>query len=293
VGIPSVHDIHFEYIVLESARTVEYDVRERSPFMPDPQARSPIWMRPEPPQRSGPGRRPGYTRAQITAAAVAIADEEGLEAVTMRRVAAEFGTGAMTLYRYLTGRHDVIDLMIDAVLGEIDLPSRPSGNWRSDLTLVANRTRQVGLRHPWWTALADRPAALGPNMLRVQEFALSALDGHGLDIDETLSLIELFSDHVHNAVHREIGWQRQAHRTGMDMTAWMNDYLGPYVAHIVADGRFPMFNRTVEDARVPHLPPEQRFRHGLSLLLDSIAAIVSTRTKPPTHDSAVRAPDPQ
>ncbi|WP_225725957.1 MULTISPECIES: TetR/AcrR family transcriptional regulator [unclassified Nocardia] len=236
------------------------------------QSQETIWMRPEQPERSGPGRRPGYSRARITAAAIAVADQDGLDAVTMRRVAAELGAGAMSLYRYVTGRDDLFDLMIDAVLGEIDLPPAPSGDWRADLTLVAERSRAVGLRHPWQLALANRRPTLGPNSLRVQEFLWSALDGFGLDIDEIASLAGMLGDYVHSAVHREIGWLDEARRTGMDIAQWMSGYVGPYVAKILAEGRYPMFNRSIMEAQVPHLPPEDRFHYGLAHVLNGIAA---------------------
>lgn len=231
-----------------------------------------IWMRPEQPERSGPGRRPGYSRDRITAAAITVADQDGIDAVTMRRVAAELGAGAMSLYRYVTGRDDLIDLMIDAVLGEIELPPAPSGDWRADLTLVAEGSRAVGLRHPWQIALANRRPTLGPNSLRVQEFLWSALDGFGLDIDEIASLAGMLGDYVHSAVHREIGWLDEARRTGMDIAQWMSGYVGPYVAKILAEGRYPMFNRSVMEAQVPHLPPEDRFHYGLDHVLNGIAA---------------------
>jgi AcrR family transcriptional regulator len=245
-----------------------------------------IWMRPEVLERSGPGRRPGFSRARITQAAVEIADHDTLDAVTMRRIAAELGTGAMSLYRYVSSRDDVIDLMIDAVVGEIALPARPSGDWRQDLSLVTEQTREVGLRHPWQISLANRRPTLGPNSLRVQEFAMSALDGFGLDIDEIASLVGMVSDYAHSAVHREIGWLEQARRTGMDMAQWMSGYVGPYVAQIIDSGQYPMFTRSIRQARVPHLPPEERFRYGLDHVLNGIAAGL-----PAERRQAVHVPD--
>ncbi|WP_433613038.1 TetR/AcrR family transcriptional regulator [Prescottella agglutinans] len=233
---------------------------------------STIWLRPEVAERSGPGRRPGYSRAQVTQAAVRVADVEGMDAVTMRRVASELGTGAMALYRYVAGRDDLVDLMLDAAVGEIALPERPSGDWRQDLTLVAEQTRAVGLRHPWQIALAGRRPTLGPNSLRVLEFSLASLDGLGLDIDEIAALAGMVSDYTYSAVHREIGWLEQARRTGMDMAQWMSGYVGPYVAQVAASGEYPMFERTIREARVPHLPPGERFRYGLDRVLDGVAA---------------------
>jgi AcrR family transcriptional regulator len=230
-----------------------------------------IWMRPEHVERSGPGRRPGYSRAQIVRVAVELADREGLDATTMRRIAQEMGTGAMSLYRYVPKRDDLVDLMLDAVLGEIELPERPSGDWRADLSLVAEQTRAVGLRHPWQVSLV-RPPTLGPNSLRVYDFALSALDGYGLLIDEMTSLCGMVGDYVASAVRDEIGWLDHARRTGMDRERWMAEYVGPYVSHVVGSGRYPMFSRSIREGRLSHMPPAKRFRYGLNHVLNGIAA---------------------
>ncbi|MFF5181440.1 TetR/AcrR family transcriptional regulator [Micromonospora sp. NPDC000316] len=242
-----------------------------------------IWMRPEQVQRSGPGRRPGYSRAQITATAIRIADADGLDATTMRRVGQELGTGAMSLYRYVPKRDDLIDLMVDAVGGEIELPDRPSGDWRADLSLVAHQTRAVGLRHPWQVTLARRPT-LGPNSLRVYDFALSALDGFGLHIDAMTTLNSMVGDYVQSAVRDEIGWLEQARHTGMDRSQWMAEYVGPYVSQVIASGKYPMFTRNILEGRLSHQPPDARFQYGLDHVLNAIAAALPD---PPTR----RAPD--
>jgi AcrR family transcriptional regulator len=230
-----------------------------------------IWMRPEQVHRSGPGRRPGYSRAQITATAIRIADAEGLDATTMRRIGQELGTGAMSLYRYVPKRDDLIDLMVDSVASEIDLPDRPSGDWRADLSLVAHRTRAVGLRHPWQVTLAWRPT-LGPHSLRVYDFALSALDGFGLHIDAMTTLNGMVGNYVDSAVRDEIGWLEHARHTGMDRRQWMAEYVGPYVSQVVASGKYPMFTRNIREGRLSHQPPDERFQYGLNHVLDAIAA---------------------
>jgi AcrR family transcriptional regulator len=230
-----------------------------------------IWLQPEVIERSGPGRRPGYSRAQITRAAIEIADREGLDAATMRRIAQEIGTGAMSLYRYVPKRDDLIDLMLDAAVGEIELPEEPSGNWRADLSLVAHQTRAVGLRHPWQVTLARRPT-LGPNLLRVYDFSLSALDGYGLHVDEMTSLCGMVGDYVASAVRDEIGWLDHARHTGTDRRQWMAEYVGPYVKHVVESGRYPMFNRTIREGRLAHMSPDARFQYGLDHVLNGIAA---------------------
>ncbi|MEZ7125266.1 TetR/AcrR family transcriptional regulator [Nonomuraea sp. AD125B] len=238
------------------------------------EAATSIWMQPEERERSGPGRRPGYSREQITRAAVRIADAEGVEAATMRRIAGELGTGAMSLYRYVPRRDDLFDLMIDLAMGEIELPDGPSGDWRGDLTLLARQVRAAGLRHPWLIALLTGRPTLGPHLLRVHEFALGAFDGTGLDIDDVTGFVGMLNDYVHGAIRREIGWLEEARRTGLDPECWKRDYMGPYVRQVVESGAFPRFNRTVLDSRTAHLAPEERFRHGLDRVLDAIAALI-------------------
>jgi AcrR family transcriptional regulator len=102
-----------------------------------------IWARPE---RTGRGPRPAYTRADIAAAAVRIADAEGLDAVSMRRVAAELGCGTMSLYNYVPRKEDLYELMVDAAGGEHEL-WEPSGDWRADMLRVAHQTRALMHRH--------------------------------------------------------------------------------------------------------------------------------------------------
>ena len=234
-----------------------------------------IWMRPERLERSGPGRRPGYSRDQITRTAVQIADAEGLDATTMRRIACDLGTGAMSLYRYVPKRDDLFDLMIDTAIGEVELLDRPSSDWRSDLSLVAHQTRAAGLRHPWLIPLLAGRPSLGPQLLRVHEFALAALDGFVPDIDDVTGYVGMLNDYIHSAIRREISWLDEARRTGLDPQRWKRDYIGPYVRQVVESGTFPLFSRSVLDSRTAHLVPDERFQHGLERILDAIAALIT------------------
>src|SRR5579859_122812 len=118
-----------------------------------------IWMRPE---RAAVGRPAQRSRAGITAAAVGIADREGLDAVSMRRVAAELGTGAASLYRYVQTREDLLDLMTDATGAEYQL-APPSGDWLADLIAFGEQARAVFRRHRWLAGLAMTRPVIGPN----------------------------------------------------------------------------------------------------------------------------------
>ncbi|MGW2517791.1 TetR/AcrR family transcriptional regulator [Streptomyces sp. NPDC001617] len=131
-----------------------------------------IWARPE---RAGRGPRPAYTRADIAAAAVRIADEGGLDAVSMRHVAAELGCGTMSLYNYVPRKEDLYELMVDAVSGEHEL-WEPSGDWRGDMWRVAEQTRGLMRRHPWMTRLMSPVYGFSPHALRYLEHCLACLD---------------------------------------------------------------------------------------------------------------------
>jgi AcrR family transcriptional regulator len=246
-----------------------------------------IWMRPERPAR---GPRPAYSRAQITETAVRIADAEGLAAASMRRIAAEIGTGAMSLYRYVPSRDDLIELMIDHVHGELDLPAKPSGNWRADLTLFAERLRAAGLRHPWF-AEADRAiVSFGPNALRTLEFGMGALDV-GIPVDDIMLLFGLLVGYVANSGQAELGWEEIQRRSGMTREQWMHRN-SPYIQRLVASGDYPMFTRVVKDARQPHLSPEAAFRHGLERVLDCIEGVLPTVPGAPPPEAPVPDPSP-
>src|SRR6266700_1877830 len=142
-----------------------------------------IWMRPERPAR---GPAPAYSRDQITAAAIKIADADGLDALSMRRVARELGAGTMSLYRYVRNKDDLLELMVDAVLGEtIPEDFARTGDWRADLRALARLMRAGMTCHPWILARPD-PLSFGPNTFRVSETILSCVDGIGLSIDQMM-----------------------------------------------------------------------------------------------------------
>lgn len=130
-----------------------------------------VWDRPE---RGARGPAPERSREQITAVAVELADDVGLAAVSMRKVARRLGTGPASLYRYVATRDDLLDLMADAAAGEIDLSVPPSGDPIADLVALASRAKQVHLAHPWLLDLPTEPT-LGPCGMDYLEYALAAL----------------------------------------------------------------------------------------------------------------------
>jgi AcrR family transcriptional regulator len=152
-----------------------YSVREGSTRRGG--VREPIWTRPE---HAAVGRPAERSRAEITTAAIAVADRDGLAAVSMRRVAAELDTGAASLYRYLGGRDDLLDLMVDATGAEYEL-APPTGDWLADLVAVGTQARAIMRRHPWLPALLSTRAGFGPHGVDLLEHVLSVLADHPAD----------------------------------------------------------------------------------------------------------------
>jgi AcrR family transcriptional regulator len=148
-----------------------------------------VWQRPE---RGSRGPAPERSRAQITAAAVELADEGGLVAVSMRQVAKCLGTGPASLYRYVATRDELLDLMADAAAGEIDLSVPLTGDPVEDLTALAGRTKEVQLRHPWLLDLLTDPH-LGPHGMDYLEYTLRALAPSSLAHQSRFEVIGLFN----------------------------------------------------------------------------------------------------
>jgi len=152
---------------------------------------SSIWLRPAPVER--PGR---LTREKISAAALAIADAEGFEAVSMRRIAARLGASTMSLYYYVRTKADLVALMDDALMGEVLIPEgQLPREWREAISAIARRTRDVFARHPW-ALLSMQGAPPGPNAMRHFEQSLEALEEAPMTSEGKLALLQLVDDFV-------------------------------------------------------------------------------------------------
>jgi AcrR family transcriptional regulator len=156
---------------------------------------APIWAGPEPPGR---GSHAALSRSQIVQVALMIADEEGLEAVSMRRLARELGAGAMSLYHYLQSRDELLEEMGDAIAAEMLLDEVP-GDWRAAVKAIAFQSREAFRRHPWLIlALQERQRA-SPNMRRHVEQttqSVAELGERGIDPAELTALVLAVDDHL-------------------------------------------------------------------------------------------------
>jgi AcrR family transcriptional regulator len=228
-----------------------------------------VWDRPEPPTRPAP-----LDQERIAAAAIALADEGGLEAVSLRKVAARLNAGPMRLYRYISTKEELFDLMVDEVYAEI-VPEEQPGDWRELLRVRAHRTRQATLRHEWLADLLGGRPTLGPNALAVTEAALAALDGL-TDLDTVMRAVETVSAYVTGAIRREIANLRAERATGLSKRDWQRA-CGPHLRRMLATGRFPALTKAVYDGT--EVDAEASFATGLDWVLDAVAARLA---RPPT-----------
>jgi AcrR family transcriptional regulator len=230
-----------------------------------------IWDRPE---RATRGPVPSLTRDDIATAAVTLADARGVEAVSMRALAQELGVGATSLYRYVARKEEVIELMVDAVMGT-DLLFEVEGRWRQDLRSFAHGLRAMILRHPWMAVPSAGLRSFGPKTAELYERVLGTIDGLGLEIDDMLVMVETLDAFVRGRALEELSEQEAVRRSGLDQEQWMEAQT-PYIRSLVESGSYPLLTRVVLDASGPHDPDrlEHGFDLGLERVLDGLAMML-------------------
>jgi AcrR family transcriptional regulator len=236
-----------------------------------------IWLRPEPHDR-----RPRLNRARITAAVLEIADREGFEAVTMKRIADALGCATMTLYYYVRSKADIVTLMHDAILAEILIPDdQLPADWCQAVIAIARRTRDVLLAHPWSLGSLN-DAQVGLSAMRHMEQSLAALDDLDLDVAEKLSLWGIVDAYVFGSALQTIETRTRAAMTKSN-PALLDDAM-TFGRQQLATGQFPRLaaldwkqrsaKRTAlhRGASAPtEAGPASQFERGLKALLDGLA----------------------
>jgi len=232
-------------------------------------------------QPAGPPRRravaparPLLDRTHLLRAAIAIADVEGLDAVSMRRVAADLGVGPMSLYRHVANKDELVAQMVDEVFGELALPDPGPDDWRARLELIARRQWALVRRHLWLPrAVSFTRPLLTPNTMAHTEWTLRALDGLGLPtatrIREALTLHGLVVT-VALSLADEAEVEQE---TGVTLTRWWSVQRRRTDA-LLATGRFPLLATVSEDAMADL---DELFEYSLACHLDGFAAMLRRR----------------
>ncbi|MBF9129552.1 TetR/AcrR family transcriptional regulator [Plantactinospora sp. S1510] len=232
------------------------------------------------------GRPPRLTLAQIRLAAVTVADRDGLATMSMARVAEEVGVGTMSLYTYVPGKAELIDLMVDSVLSERDLPGpddvRPSA-WRARIVLYAERTRAMYRRHPWLREVSMVRPPLGPGLLSQREYLLAALADTGLSARQVVAATDAIVTFVDAAAGQQAESEQAERATGQSTDDWWSDRDSFWEDHFDVE-RFPAMTRTwkadgfvgTAEAMV------DAYEFGLRLLLDGIERTIEATRRQST-----------
>ncbi|MEU1787482.1 TetR/AcrR family transcriptional regulator [Streptomyces sparsogenes] len=232
-----------------------------------------LWGTGERPSR---GPKPGLTLERIVTAAIAVADAEGLAAVSMRRLSAELGAGTMSLYRYVPGKAELLDLMLDQVQAFDPDAHAPDLGWRETLEMVARGSWQLYERHPWLLQVDQARPILGPNAMAGLEFALRGLDGLGLTDRERIHVIVTVEGFATGIARTHVNSTMAEKRTGVSDEEFWKAHT-PALEKALASGRFPMQAALGEDAFSGR--GEDAFEFGLKNLLDGIGAFIATRAR--------------
>jgi AcrR family transcriptional regulator len=228
-------------------------------------------------RRQPAGPKPRFSRDQIARVAIAIADAEGFDAVTMKRTASELGAGTMTLYYYIRTKSDLVALMQDAILTDVLIaPDELPANWRDALVAISRRTRDVQLAHPWsLTSLND--AQFGANASRHYEQSLAAISSLALPMPRRIELIGILDSYVAGNALNTIESLERA-RAAAANPRLVSDAI-EYGAELLASGEFPQLAALSNDMAAGSAdagPPttgsalDRQFEAGLSALLDGL-----------------------
>lgn len=228
---------------------------------------------PHPPRR---GPRRALTVDQVVEAAITLADREGLDALTMRSLAQQLGVAAMSVYTYVPGRAELLDLMLDHVYAGMPRTATDGAPWRERVRAVADENRALYRHHPWAADVSTLRPPLGPGQLAKYEHELTALDGLGLtdvQLDDVLSHLLTFV----RANARDAATARTTRReTDQDDQAWWAT-AGPLLERVLDPTAYPLATRVGTAAGTAHQSahdPEHAYAFGLRCVLAALEDLV-------------------
>ncbi|KJQ55407.1 TetR/AcrR family transcriptional regulator [Microbacterium sp. SA39] len=247
----------------------------------DPAATLRLLWRDHLPEDTSPRRGPrrGLSIDTIVSAAIALADDDGLAALTMRRLADRLGVRPMSLYTYVPSRDELVDLMLDATYAAMPRPSLPESGWQERVRAVAESNKRLFERHPWAAELATQRPPLGPGQLAKYEYELAAFAGSGLDdvsTDDALTYLLGFVRGAARDIHSARATQRA---TGGDDQQWW-DAVGPLLSQVLDPDAYPLASRIGTAAGEAHgsaHDTEHAYRFGLERTMNALERLAAGR----------------
>ncbi|MEU2559083.1 TetR/AcrR family transcriptional regulator [Streptomyces longispororuber] len=235
-----------------------------------------LWGDGERPTR---GPKPALTLERIVTAAVRLADAEGIAAVSMRRLSQELGTGTMSLYRYLPGKAELLDLMLDHVQTPADDDVTVADGWRAGVEAHARETLARYQAHPWLLHVNQSRPVLGPSTVGSLEKILARIKPTGLSDPELISVLIMVEGYV-SGVARTYAHTVEAEKSGLSEEAFWEKQ-GPLLERVMTSGRYPFVAGLSEEAFGPDF---DHFEFGLQRILDGLDVLVEQRRREAERD---------
>lgn len=204
----------------------------------------------------------GLNKQRVVSEAVRLADREGVDGLTMRRLAGTLGAGAMSLYHYVASKEELLDAMIDVVFEEIELP-REEADWQSVMRRQALSSRQVLARHPWAAALMESRTTPGPANLRHREAFTACLRRAGFSVLMATHANWLLNSYVYGFALQDASLPFETADELADMT------VGVYLPQLPPD-EFPYLNESAAELVSSGYDPAEEFIFGLDLILAAL-----------------------
>ncbi|WP_371498707.1 TetR/AcrR family transcriptional regulator [Kitasatospora sp. NBC_00374] len=222
------------------------------------------------------GPRQARSVPEIAAAAVALADAEGVEAVTIRRVAQELGLSPMALYTYVPGKAELLDLMLDTVYAAMPRSAPAGEGWRARLTAVAEDNRTLYRSHPWVAGISTGRPPLGPGLMGKYEYELRALDGLGLGDVEMDAALTFLLGFVEGCARAAADARAAEQESAMGDRAWWEGN-AELLARVFDPERYPTAARVGSAAGEAHggaHSPDHAYEFGLRRVLEGLAGLI-------------------
>jgi len=215
---------------------------------------------------ASPEPRDPLSRERVLRAAVAVADESGIESLTMRRRAQELGVEAMSLYHHVAGKGDILDGMVDVVFGEVELP-RGDAEWRTAMRQRAISAREVLARHPWATGLMDSRSTPGPATMRHHDSVIGSLRRAGFSIEMAAHAFSVLDSYIYGFALQELSLPFE---TSEELAEVAEGILGQFPAD-----QYPhLTEMIVEHALQPGYDYGDEYEFGLDLILDGLERLL-------------------
>ncbi|MEU3571030.1 TetR/AcrR family transcriptional regulator C-terminal domain-containing protein [Kitasatospora sp. NPDC036755] len=228
--------------------------------------------------------QPALSREQIVAEAFALLDSDGIEALSMRKLAARLNAGATSLYTHVANKDELLALVVDHIFGTLPLPGAEGSEdpkvWRAKVMESAESMRAVIIRHPWMVSVIGDVGMiyLGPNWMRLSENLLAVMDAAGFEISEANDAMAAVMGYTIGTACVEASWVTALARSGQDEQEWM-DRLLPTV--VEATKAFPLLHRlyTTEVPEEVAVGRDSTFARGVNVILDGIEATMDARRR--------------